>query len=78
VSFDSVPWGLVMKAAGSVCDLPWVLLYVRRWLAAPLQQADGTLTERHRGTPQGGLCEAEHNDPYAQCWLMRSGLPFSW
>jgi RNA-directed DNA polymerase len=51
--FDSVPWELVMKAVGSVCDLPWVVLYVRRWLAAPLQRADGTLTERHRGTPQG-------------------------
>ena len=63
--FDSVPWELVMKAVGSVCDLPWVLLYVKRWLAAPLQQADGTLTERHRGTPQGGLCSAEHKPPYA-------------
>jgi RNA-directed DNA polymerase len=51
--FDSVSWELVMKAVGSVCGLPWVLLYVKRWLAAPLQQADGTLVERHRGTPQG-------------------------
>jgi len=51
--FDSVSWELVMKAVGSVCDLPWVLLYVKRWLAAPLQQAGGTLVERHRGTPQG-------------------------
>jgi len=32
---------------------PWVLLYIKRWLAAPLQQPDGTLTERDRGTPQG-------------------------
>jgi RNA-directed DNA polymerase len=30
-----------------------VVLYVRRWLAAPLQMPDGTLTERDRGTPQG-------------------------
>jgi retron-type reverse transcriptase len=28
------------------------------------------------GAPQGGLCAAAHNDPYAQCWIMRSaGLP---
>jgi RNA-directed DNA polymerase len=33
--------------------LPWVLLYVKRWLAAPLQLPDGTLQERDRGTPQG-------------------------
>jgi RNA-directed DNA polymerase len=36
-----------------VCDLPWVLLYVKRWLSAPLQEADGTLRERTMGTPQG-------------------------
>ena len=70
--FDSVPWELVTKAVSSVCDLPWVLLYVKRWLAAPLQQANGTLTERHRGTPQGGLCSAEHNPPYEQRRVMRS------
>jgi len=51
--FDTVPWDLVVKAVQAHTDAPWVLLYVRRWLAAPLQQADGTLTARHRGTPQG-------------------------
>jgi RNA-directed DNA polymerase len=30
-----------------------VLLYVKRWLTAPLQQPDGSLQERDRGTPQG-------------------------
>ena len=51
--FDSVPWALVVKAVGAVCDTPWVLLYVKRWLAAPLQLRDGSLVERERGTPQG-------------------------
>jgi RNA-directed DNA polymerase len=51
--FDTVPWDLVLKAVQAHTDAPWVLLYVKRWLAAPLQQTDGTLTERHRGTPQG-------------------------
>ncbi|MFI1584523.1 group II intron reverse transcriptase/maturase [Embleya sp. NPDC020630] len=51
--FDSVPWNLILRALESVCDLPWVRLYVERWLTAPLQQADGTLVERTRGTPQG-------------------------
>jgi len=51
--FDSVPWDLMLKVVGSVCDLPWVLLYVERWLSAPLQEADGTLRERTMGTPQG-------------------------
>jgi RNA-directed DNA polymerase len=51
--FDEVPWDLVVKAVEAVTDCRWVLLYVKRWLAAPLQQPDGTLTERDKGTPQG-------------------------
>jgi RNA-directed DNA polymerase len=37
--FDTVPWDLVLKAVGAVTTTAWVLLYVRRWLAAPLQTA---------------------------------------
>ncbi|MGH9092654.1 MAG: group II intron reverse transcriptase/maturase [Acidimicrobiales bacterium] len=51
--FDTVPWHLVIKAVEAVTDTPWVLLYVKRWLAAPLQLPDGTLRERLMGTPQG-------------------------
>ncbi|MFE7713375.1 reverse transcriptase domain-containing protein [Streptomyces sp. NPDC057486] len=53
--FDSVPWDLVLKAVAAHTDpsQSWVLLYVRRWLAAPLQLPDGTQRERTRGTPQG-------------------------
>lgn len=51
--FDTVPWDLVQKAVEAVCDTPWVLLYVKRWLAAPLQLQAGSLVERDRGTPQG-------------------------
>jgi RNA-directed DNA polymerase len=51
--FDSVPWDLIVKAVEAVTDTAWVLLYVKRWLAAPLQYSDGTLVERDKGTPQG-------------------------
>jgi RNA-directed DNA polymerase len=51
--FDSVPWDLVVKAVQANTDLPWVVLYVQRWLKAPLQLPDGTLQQRDRGTPQG-------------------------
>jgi RNA-directed DNA polymerase len=51
--FDSVPWDLIVKAVAAHTDQPWVLLYVKRWLAAPLQLPDGTLQQRDRGTPQG-------------------------
>ena len=36
-------------------DCKWVLLYVQRWLTAPLQLPDGCLVERDKGTPQGGF-----------------------
>src|SRR6185503_12654627 len=75
--FDSVDHALMVKAVEANTDQPWVVLYVKRWLVAPLQHPDGSLHERDRGTPQGGLCEAEHKPPYAQCWLMRSAGP-SW
>jgi group II intron reverse transcriptase/maturase len=70
--FDSVPWDLMVTAVEAHTDARWVLLYVKRWLAAPLQRPDGTLLQRDRGTPQESLCSAEHNDPYEQCWVMCS------
>jgi RNA-directed DNA polymerase len=51
--FDTVPWPLMLKAVAAVTDARWVQLYVKRWLAAPLQHPDGTLSERDKGTPQG-------------------------
>ncbi len=51
--FDSVPHELVLRAVRRHTDERWILLYVERWLKAPLQQEDGTLVQRDRGTPQG-------------------------
>jgi RNA-directed DNA polymerase len=51
--FDEVPWDLVLKAVAAVTDCRWVLLYVKRWLAAPLKRPNGILESRSRGTPQG-------------------------
>jgi RNA-directed DNA polymerase len=51
--FDSVDHDLMVKAVEAHTDARWVVLYVRRWLNAPMQQPDGTLQQRNRGTPQG-------------------------
>ena len=51
--FDSVPHDLVMRAVRRHTDERCILLYVERWLTAPLQREDGTLVPRDRGTPQG-------------------------
>jgi RNA-directed DNA polymerase len=40
---------------GKYTDCRWVLLYLGRWLRAPVQREDGTLAERNSGTPQGGV-----------------------
>jgi RNA-directed DNA polymerase len=53
--FDSVPWDLMVKAvqANTTHEQRWIVLYVRRWLAAPILMPDGRLADRDRGTPQG-------------------------
>jgi len=51
--FDSVPHDLLLKAVAHHTDERWVLLYIERWLTAPMQMPDGTLTARDKGTPQG-------------------------
>ncbi len=51
--FDNVPHDPILRAVRKHMDKPWVLLYVQRWLIAPIQQADGTLVTPDRGTPQG-------------------------
>lgn len=53
--FDSIPHDLVERAVAHHTDIPWVRLYIARWLRAPVQKADGTLEQRTKGTPQGGV-----------------------
>ena len=51
--FDSVDHDLMVKAVEVNTGQKWVVLYVRRWLKAPIQMPDGRLVQRERGTPQG-------------------------
>jgi RNA-directed DNA polymerase len=48
-----------------------VLKLLRSWLRAGVLD-QGVVSETVTGTPQGSLCAAAHNDPYGQCWVMRS------
>ena len=45
--FDNISHELLLKASRKHCNCKWVLLYAERWLTAPLQQKDGTITKRH-------------------------------
>ena len=51
--FDSIDHDLLLKAVSKHTNLRWVLLYIERWLKAPLEKEDGTIIERDSGTPQG-------------------------
>lgn len=53
--FDSLDWELLLRALRRHTDCAWALLYVERWLKAPMQREDGTLEPRSAGTPQGGV-----------------------
>lgn len=53
--FDNIDHELLLRALRKHCRNPWVLLYLERWLKAPMEPTDGTLVTRERGTPQGGV-----------------------
>ena len=52
--FDNLPHDLLLKAVRKHVKCKWALLYIERWLTAPMEK-DGVLIERPRGTPQGGV-----------------------
>jgi RNA-directed DNA polymerase len=53
--FDNLDHCLLLEAVKRHTDCKWILLYVERWLKAPAQLEDGTIVERTKGTPQGGV-----------------------
>ncbi|WP_246246875.1 reverse transcriptase domain-containing protein [Candidatus Methylobacter favarea] len=44
-----------MRAVRKHTDCKWIRLYIERWLKAPVLLDDGTLVDRAKGTPQGGV-----------------------
>jgi hypothetical protein len=49
-----------------------LLVLIGRLLKAKIVMPDGVVVANEEGVPQGSLCAAAHNDPYEQCWVMRS------
>lgn len=80
--FDTIDHELLVRALWRHCRTDWVLLYVERWLTAPVQLPDGTIEVRARGTPQGGVISpllANLFLHYAfDMWMRREhpGIPF--
>ena len=53
--FDNIDHELLMKAVKKHVKIPWLILYIERWLKAPFQKPNGRVEERSKGTPQGGV-----------------------
>lgn len=53
--FDNIDHRLLMKAVRKHAHNRWLLLYIERWLTAPIELEDGTIMVRKRGVPQGGV-----------------------
>lgn len=53
--FDNLDHDLMMRAVRKHVKDKWIVLYIERWLKAPMQDEEGKLSLRERGTPQGGV-----------------------
>ena len=53
--FDNIPHDLLMRAVEKHAEEQWMILYIKRWLVAPLQLEDGTIVPRTKGVPQGSV-----------------------
>jgi len=53
--FDNIDHTLMLHAVRKHTGCKWLLLYIERWLKAPVLDEHGTVTPRDRGTPQGGV-----------------------
>jgi RNA-directed DNA polymerase len=75
--FDSVDHDRMVNAveANITPKQRWVVLYVKRWLKAPIQMPDGRMVERDRGTPQGSAISPVLANLFMHytfdCWLER-------
>lgn len=73
--FDNLDWSLLLRALRRHTDCKWVLLYVARWLKAPVQLEDGSLVARDKGTPQGGVVSPILSNLFLHyafdCWMRK-------
>jgi RNA-directed DNA polymerase len=53
--FDNLDHELLMRAVRKHASQRWMVLYIRRWLKAPVEEESGRLVGREKGTPQGGV-----------------------
>src|SRR6202041_4191305 len=79
--FDNLPRDLLLKAVRKHVKCKWALLYIERWLTAPMEK-EGTLIERTRGTPQGGVISPVLSNLFLHyafdLWMARTHPDLPW
>lgn len=54
--FDNIDHEKLLLAVGRHVEEKWVMMYIKRWLTAPVQNKEGVLIAKQgKGTPQGGV-----------------------
>jgi RNA-directed DNA polymerase len=80
--FDNIPHDLLLKAVHKHTKCKWVIIYIKRWLKAPLQSQDGTLYERRKGVPQGGVISPILSNLFLHYtfdkWMNKNHQKLSW
>jgi RNA-directed DNA polymerase len=62
--FDNISHGIMMQLLGQHTQEKWVLMYAQRWLKAGVEQEDGSILPRTKGTPQGGVASPLFSNIY--------------
>jgi len=80
--FDNIDHALLLRAVRKHVKCKWALLYIERWLTAPMEHEDGTKAERKSGTPQGGVVSPILSNLFLHytfdLWMARTHPDFPW
>jgi RNA-directed DNA polymerase len=80
--FDNIEHTLLMRAVRKHVTCKWALLYIERWLKAPMVDEAGERIERSRGTPQGGVVSPILSNTFLHyafdLWMVRTYPDLPW
>jgi RNA-directed DNA polymerase len=80
--FDNIDHELLLRAVRKHVTCKWALLYIERWLTAPMEQEDGSIAERKHGTPQGGVVSPILSNLFMHysfdLWMVRTHSDLPW
>ena len=80
--FDNIDHALLLRAVRKHVKCRWALLYIERWLTAPMEHEDGTKADRKCGTPQGGVISPILSNLFLHytfdLWMMRTHPDLPW